>query len=188
MPYNMILYLRLPYPHVYNSALFPTYYFSSYRRSLDTFYSTYNVYGQDRFLLRKYSTHGSHFLYLVVLAVDFTRCLHGCFNCTEIVKKCVGATVSVRTQGKNITCMRFVLIFVHSKSNHNRVMRLLRRLSLLQYSQNPPLLHLLTNLHYNDAIMGAMASWITSRMIVYKTVYSGADQRKHQRSAPHGDR
>ena len=33
--------------------------------------------------------------------------------------------------------------------------------------------------HYNDVIMGTMASQITS---VYSTVYSGADQRKHQSS------
>ena len=32
--------------------------------------------------------------------------------------------------------------------------------------------------------MGVMASQITSLMIVYSTVYSGADQRKHQSSAP----
>ena len=38
-------------------------------------------------------------------------------------------------------------------------------------------------LHYNDVIMGAMASQITSLTIVYSTVYSGADQRKHQSSA-----
>ena len=37
--------------------------------------------------------------------------------------------------------------------------------------------------HYSDAIMGAMASQITSLSIVYLTVYSGADQRKRQSSA-----
>ena len=37
--------------------------------------------------------------------------------------------------------------------------------------------------HYNDVIMSAMASQITSLTIVYSTVYSGADQRKHQSSA-----
>ena len=37
--------------------------------------------------------------------------------------------------------------------------------------------------HYDDVIMGAMASEITSLTIVYSTVYSGADQRKHQSSA-----
>ena len=36
--------------------------------------------------------------------------------------------------------------------------------------------------HYNDVIMGVMASQITSLTIVYSTVYSGADQTKHQRS------
>ena len=38
-------------------------------------------------------------------------------------------------------------------------------------------------LHYNDVIMGAIAFQTTSLTIVYSTVYSGADQRKHQRSA-----
>ena len=37
--------------------------------------------------------------------------------------------------------------------------------------------------HYNDVIGSAMASQITSLTIVYSTVYSGADQRKHQSSA-----
>ena len=37
--------------------------------------------------------------------------------------------------------------------------------------------------HYNDIIMGATASQITSLTIVYSTVYSGTDQRKHQSSA-----
>ena len=34
--------------------------------------------------------------------------------------------------------------------------------------------------HYDDVIMGAMASQITSLTIVYSTVYSGADQSQHQ--------
>ena len=37
--------------------------------------------------------------------------------------------------------------------------------------------------HYSDVIMGMMASQITSLTIVNSTVYSGADQRKHQSSA-----
>ena len=37
--------------------------------------------------------------------------------------------------------------------------------------------------HYNDVIMGAMASQITSLTIVYSAVYSGTNQRKHQSSA-----
>ena len=41
----------------------------------------------------------------------------------------------------------------------------------------------LENGHYDDVIMGMMASQITSLTIVYSTVYSDADQRKHQSSA-----
>ena len=37
--------------------------------------------------------------------------------------------------------------------------------------------------HYSDVIMGVMASQITSLPIVYSSVYSGADQIKHQSSA-----
>ena len=37
--------------------------------------------------------------------------------------------------------------------------------------------------HYCDVIMGAVASQITGLTIVYSTVYSDADQRKHQSSA-----
>ena len=37
--------------------------------------------------------------------------------------------------------------------------------------------------HYNDVIMSAMESQITSLTIVHSSVYSDADQRKHQSSA-----
>ena len=37
--------------------------------------------------------------------------------------------------------------------------------------------------HYNDVMMGVMASRITSLTIVYPAVYSGPDQRKYQSSA-----
>ena len=37
--------------------------------------------------------------------------------------------------------------------------------------------------HYNDVIMSAMASQITSLTIVFSTVYSDADQRNYQSSA-----
>ena len=41
----------------------------------------------------------------------------------------------------------------------------------------------ISNMHYNDVILGAIASQVTSLTIVYSTVYSDADQRKHQSSA-----
>ena len=37
--------------------------------------------------------------------------------------------------------------------------------------------------HYNDVIMSAVVSQITSPTIVYSTVYTGTDQRKYQSSA-----
>ena len=37
--------------------------------------------------------------------------------------------------------------------------------------------------YFDDVIMNTMVSQITSLTIVYSTVYSGADQRKHQSSA-----
>ena len=41
----------------------------------------------------------------------------------------------------------------------------------------------LNDLHYSDIIMSMMVSQITSLTIVYSTIYSGADQGKHQSSA-----
>ena len=41
----------------------------------------------------------------------------------------------------------------------------------------------LLSVHYNDVIVGSIASQITSLTIVYSSVYSGTDQRKHQSSA-----
>ena len=41
-------------------------------------------------------------------------------------------------------------------------------------------------IHCSDVITGTMASQITSLTVVYSTVYSGTDQRKHQSSASPG--
>ena len=43
--------------------------------------------------------------------------------------------------------------------------------------------HRNVGIHYGDVIKGAIASQITSLTIVYSTVYSDADQRRHQSSA-----
>ena len=45
----------------------------------------------------------------------------------------------------------------------------------LKHTKNPT--------HYNDVIMSVITSQLISLTIVYSTVYSGADQRKHQSSA-----
>ena len=41
---------------------------------------------------------------------------------------------------------------------------------------------IVAEIHYTDVVMSEVASQITSLTIVYSTVYSGADQRKHQSS------
>ena len=45
------------------------------------------------------------------------------------------------------------------------------------------LYYIKTTEHHSDVIIGTMASQITSLISVYLTVYSSADQRKHQSSA-----
>ena len=59
----------------------------------------------------------------------------------------------------------------HAMTSHNCSHRMCKWNTVYQIS-----------LHYNDVIMGAMTSQITSLMIVYSIVCSGADQ-KHQSSA-----
>ena len=44
-------------------------------------------------------------------------------------------------------------------------------------------MNIVLKFHYSDVRMGAMAPQITSLTIVYSTIYSCADQRKHQSSA-----
>ena len=53
---------------------------------------------------------------------------------------------------------------------------------MILYTQYTPY-NMHTIMHYKDIIMGTMAYQITSLNIVYSTVYSGVDQRKHQSSA-----
>ena len=50
-------------------------------------------------------------------------------------------------------------------------------------SQRPGRIVRRHHLHYGDVIMGTIACQITSLAIVFSTVYSDADQRKHQSSA-----
>ena len=50
------------------------------------------------------------------------------------------------------------------------------------YDIHPRDLYHCSPFHDNDIIMSVMASQITSLTIVYSTVYSGTDQRKHQSS------
>ena len=60
MPYNIILYFRLPYFHVSNSAIFSTQFFSTlilYTRSLDTFYCEHHFQAYHRARVLMPDTH-----------------------------------------------------------------------------------------------------------------------------------
>ena len=66
--------------------------------------------------------------------------------------------------------------FILTKSCHGMLQQLVQL--------NPHLISLwLIFKHYGDVIMGATASQIISLTVFYSTVYSDADQRKHQSSA-----
>ena len=64
-----------------------------------------------------------------------------------------------------------------------RSRRLLLVSQLLLWAQYWYQLPVINQNHYNDVIMAAMASQISSPAIVYKADYSGAAQRKHQSSS-----
>ena len=97
---------------------------------------------------------------------------------------------------KYFTWIHYERLHNHNKAKHNKTVCIFLGIccsSLLLFS----LIHITnssrTNVvipactifeaHYNDVIMGAIASLITSLTILYSTVYSDADQRKHQSSA-----
>ena len=76
----------------------------------------------------------------------------------------------------NVTVKSFKIASIFDKYHHR----------LHKYHNAPVLysaIHHFVTEHYGDVIMGTIASQITSLTIVYSTVYSGADQRKHQSSA-----
>ena len=54
---------------------------------------------------------------------------------------------------------------------------------LTRWTITSEIIHPTVDVHKSDVIMGAIASQNTSLAIVYSTVYSDADQRKHQSSA-----
>ena len=77
--------------------------------------------------------------------------------------------------GEIIACNLFIsfIVFLHTSIN--------LFFSILYFNgSNVAFSHIY---HYSDVIISAMASQITSSRIVYSTVYSGTDQRKHQSSA-----
>ena len=68
----------------------------------------------------------------------------------------------------------------HSCLNYNKIGSETAIEGKVRMSNHIPQLRMV---NYDDVTMGAMESQITSLTIVYSTVYSDADQRKHESSA-----
>ena len=111
-----------------------------------------------------------------------TRTNHATNNCTQHIPRIVHMIH---------TSLYFVAVW------HNCSLPVSIRLPLWQWDINPEeyetIYHMdplnwsvfisKQNKHYNDVIMGTIMSQITTLTIVYSTVYSGTDQRKHESSA-----
>ena len=69
-----------------------------------------------------------------------------------------------------------------SRHNNYAIANVERRSYVKTNKRNPDLYRTCV-WHYGEVILSAMASQITSLTIVYSTIYSGADLRKHQSSA-----
>ena len=108
-------------------------------------------------------------------------------NCSVAVNEIIKRRRSIHKAYFDCRIVIFGLMSTYCKYPPHLCRRTLGTLSkynLLRASQIWSLVCVVsTPKHYDDVIMGAMASQITSLTIVYSTVYSGADQRKHQSSA-----
>ena len=103
---------------------------------------------------------------------------------TQVDYKLVLATRKVNAFAKQIwwiTCKvmirKYIIHFKTTKTNNVFLIKTINNRVFIN-----SLVNWFSRRHYNDVIMGAIASQITNLTIVYSTVYSDADQRKHQNS------
>ena len=88
---------------------------------------------------------------------------------TNAIEKLVNYTIGLCDKYMHISSLVFVRQVYILK---NLVTTIKQDCSILRYL-----------VHYDDVIMGEIASQITSLTVVYSAVYSGSDQSKHQSSA-----
>ena len=87
----------------------------------------------------------------------------------------------VRSWNNGVRCMSFyILMIMNTAREHCNAVINPKYRADFEITIYTPYLVLL---HYDDVIMGTIASQITSLKIVYSALYSGADQSKHQSSA-----
>ena len=85
----------------------------------------------------------------------------------------------IRDMGSGIKLLNSQLCFPRVNKFIGQVVHTCVSRPLRHHQFRPSVIHV----HYTDVIMGAIASQITNLTIVYSTVYSDADQRKHHSSA-----
>ena len=101
------------------------------------------------------------FMYATILCI----CLLYLYFVSEMIKQ-------------NCSTINGVWIFLNPQFSYNKIHR-----QLLPQSRHRSLPAAVPTMHYNDVITSTMAFQITGSSIIYSTVCSGADQRKHQSSA-----
>ena len=112
----------------------------------------------------------SNFSFLSTMA---SHPMNGCCNPIDKTFRFITRTYLIFIVGIGCAYTKLRLHLWYDQRNSNSVLTWWSRQSL----------HTAWVLMYSDVIMGAMASLITGLTIVNSTVYSGADQRKHQSSA-----
>ena len=96
-------------------------------------------------------------------------------------------TFSLKNAFESVVCEMAAMLFrskcVNITANKNTSHLTVIKPHYVYISSSVGLQNAWRNIHYTDVIMVAIASQITSLTIVYSTVNSDADQRKHQSSA-----
>ena len=100
------------------------------------------------------------------LLFQISKCMYyleSFFKVSLCLNVCLRCDLPNITRWKCIWCLPYTSVFVYHEAGRKKGRHF--------------------TYHCNDVIIGTMASQITSLAIVYSTVYSGADQAKHQSSA-----
>ena len=106
----------------------------------------------------------------------------GYFRCLQLPKSACNV-VHVFQTCQILECVfrRYIYFMIKSHTLY-RTMRI--RYFAVHFILTPRcLMDIVLLIHYDDVTMSGMASQITSLTIIYSTVYSGTDQRKHQSPA-----
>ena len=103
---------------------------------------------------------------------------HSIFGRGIYVETHVSENTNTSCYTPNIDVQLIILFLIHGDGLRDIVFTSTCNCTYVQHVRS-----LMCLWHYSDVIMGKLASKINSLTIVYSTVYSGADQRRHQSSA-----